>query len=519
MRRFLILLLLASPARATTRYVANAAGTFTGGTNCNGQTAITVATFNGTSQSAGDLNWVCGTVTTSLAPTGSGGSGNPVVIRFDTGASIIKANCGTNGCINLNGLSNYLIDGSPTSTACGYVGQQDVSCNGLITSTNVGTGLTSTDSVGVYVRGGGSNVEIRNLAITNLYVMASTTDASASGNYYGVWTDGTNVHVHNCVIHDAYGAIKGEAGNNNSEYDHNQLYNSNWSVAVFGPSTNVPDDTTVILIHDNDMHDWAVWDNTSDDYHHDGCFAAGNNNLATGISHISCYNNYFHGSVSDPTACAGAGSGSCMTAHIYMNDGNHFQAYNNYIVASVAGQYVNNGFILFLTFGTLDANDGIWNNTVVGASGASGYCISIRGDASMDYRNNVLSKCHQLLNVSTSPATTFTNIDYNTYQNSSLTSAWQNGSSTYSTIAAWRTAISGETNAQATTGSLGLGGSGIPGAGSVVIGAGTNLTSLSLSALDRDALGVARPATGAWDAGAIQNQVSVVQPANAPFIF
>lgn len=508
----LFFVLIALPASAATRFVSQSGGLFSGGTNCNGQTAISVATFNATTQAANDLNWICGTVTTSLAPVGSGGVGTPVIIRFDTGASVTKSSCGSLGCINLNGLSNYLIDGSPTSTPCGYVSQADVTCNFVIVATGSGTTGTNTDSNGIYARGGGSNIEIKNVGIANMYVITSATDNNATNNYYGVWTDATNIHVHNCQIHDTFGTIKGESGNNNSEYDHCQLYNSNWSVAVFGPSTNTPNATTQIKIHDNDMHDWANWDNSTvaNPYHHDGCFAAGNNNLANGISFISCYNNYFHGTVSDPTTCATSASGSCMTAHVYMNDGNNFNTYNNRIQVSVAGQFVNNGFITYQTFGTLDATDAIWNNTVVGTNGTGGYCISVRGDASIDVRNNIMSNCNQLFNATNSPATTLTHLDFNTYQRSALTNAWQCGSNTSSTLAAWRLVtpngaacnVSAEASSQALTGSLNLGSQLQPLTGSPVTGAGTNLTSLGVTALNSDAFGNPRPSVGNWDAGA-----------------
>lgn len=116
---------------ATTRYVSQSGGLFSGGSQCNGHTAISVATFNGTGQSAGDTNYLCGNLTSVLTPSGNGSSGNVVSIIFDTGANITVSSCGTNGYIDLNGLSYYLVDGSPTATPCGYVSQGDVACNGL----------------------------------------------------------------------------------------------------------------------------------------------------------------------------------------------------------------------------------------------------------------------------------------------------------------------------------------------------------------------------------------------------
>ena len=93
-RLLLTFLLLCGSALATTRYVAQSAGTFSGGTACNGQTAITPATWNalGSSLAAGDLTWVCGTLTgsssTLLTFPNAGTSGNITTLKFDTGATI-----------------------------------------------------------------------------------------------------------------------------------------------------------------------------------------------------------------------------------------------------------------------------------------------------------------------------------------------------------------------------------------------------------------------------------------------
>jgi len=98
-------LLFSSP---TTRYVAQSAGTFNGGTACNGQTTISAATFNSTKNSPGDVDYVCGTITGSaggavLTVVGSGSSGNPITLIFDTGASLSAPYCNwagnSSGCL------------------------------------------------------------------------------------------------------------------------------------------------------------------------------------------------------------------------------------------------------------------------------------------------------------------------------------------------------------------------------------------------------------------------------------
>lgn len=510
-----LLLLTALPASAATIYVAQASAGANTGANC--ANARAVSSLAAGDWTAGNAIHLCGTITSTISSQGNGSSGNVISVIFETGASITVSACGTNGCIGLNGASWILVDGG---TTCGYVAGADVACNGLISATGEGSGIGNSDSVGVYTRGGSSHIEIRNLEIKGMYVHtcpnSSCNDTNPTGNNYAIWDNGSSNTFHNLILHDAEAGWKAETGTNNSSLYNSQLYNLNWSAFWSGPATNTPDNVTQNSAHDNDMHDWANWDTTSDTFHHDGCFAAGNNNLANGISHISCYNNYIHGSISDPTACASVGSGSCMTAPIYMNDGNNFQAYNNRIINLTSGQYVNNGFITFQSFGTLDASDGIWDNTIIGTNGAGGYCISVRGDASMDLRNNVLSACNQLFNATISPNTTFTHLDFNSYQNSSLTNAWQCGSNTYSTLAAWKVATpngatcnaSAEASSQATTSSLGLNSLAVPQPGSILISFGTCLGGLSITPLNSDAAGNARPACATlWDAGAL-NKIS-----------
>jgi hypothetical protein len=103
-------------------------------------------------------------------------------------------------------------------------------------------------------------------------------------------------------------------------------------------------------------------------------------------------------------------------------------------------------------------------------------------------------------------SSTFAVLNNNIYQDASLNSIWRTGSNFYSTLAAWRTASGGDANAQATTGSLNLDANYKPLSNSITVGAGANLTSVGITALNSDKAGVARPSTGAWDAGAYQYQ-------------
>jgi hypothetical protein len=89
------------PAFGATRYIAQSAGTFSGGSACNGQTTITPATFNGITNAPGDVNYICGAISAPggtsglLVVKGSGSAGSPVTIKFDAGAVISAPYWGT----------------------------------------------------------------------------------------------------------------------------------------------------------------------------------------------------------------------------------------------------------------------------------------------------------------------------------------------------------------------------------------------------------------------------------------
>ena len=167
----------------TTRYVAQTAGTFTGGTACNGQTAITLATWNATALNPGDITYVCGVITVTANTYGflfqnSGTSLNPIQLIFDTGA-ILQSNAfaGANptslcnvstpsNCpagISVAGFNDIIIDG-------GTNGIVQNLANGSASVTCVGTGVACAyqqNSLGVYLSGTG--LIMRNLTVQHIY--------------------------------------------------------------------------------------------------------------------------------------------------------------------------------------------------------------------------------------------------------------------------------------------------------------------------------------------------------------
>ncbi len=169
-----------------------------------------------------------------------------------------------------------------------------------------------------------------------------------------------------------------------------------------------------------------------------------------------------------------------------------------------------NGFLFFEVVGSNLPGIVAANNTIIGGNTGfgNGSCLYAEGVTGATIENNVLSNCPVLLwGVSGS---TYSALNNNVYQNSSLSNSWQiggsagGGGSLYSSLAAWQSGTGAEGNSKATSGSLTLSSTYQPQTGSIVIGAGANLTSLGITALNTSKGGIARPSSGAWDAGAYE---------------
>jgi len=486
----MFVIVAAAFSTASDIYIAqNAAGGDTG-TDC--ADAHAVSWFNSSANwgsKAGQIGpgttvRLCGTLTSNLTANGSGSSGGPITILFESGAGISLSSCGSMGCLNVAGKSYIVVDGG---------------VNGVIEATNSGTGLGSGDSYGVYARTC-TSCEIKNLTIRNMYIHNGASDNNG-GNSYGIWLQGSNNLVHDNVIHDGVSGITVETNSSGNQFYNNTIYNVNWGIfESAGASTNA---ITNEKIYNNTLHDWANWDTTADTFHHDGIFLSGNN-AATNLTHVDVYNNYLFGTSSSSVTCAPApGNGSCMTAYIYVNTDSYVRVFNNLLVANAGDPGPNNGWILMY----VDDHDSLYNNTVIGGGivGPSN-CVVLNSGTNFSFKNNILSNCPTLLWTTGSPTFVSGGIDFNTYQNSSLTGAWRNGGSYYNTLADWRTAVGGESSSQAQTASLDLDSNYKPLSSSSAVTAAENLTTLGIITLDSDRAGIARPSGSTlWDAGAYQD--------------
>ena len=507
-------LLLSTLAFGTTRYIAQSAGTFTGGTACNGQTAIALATWNATSESAGDISYICGTLTVTggstvsgLVPAWSGASGNPNKIIFDTGAILQSTAFGggpavgnANGAIYIASVSYWTIDGQGTgiiqNTANGSPGQ---------TTCIAGTCTVQQGSVGVWISNA-TGIMVQNLIVQNIYMdlngEATGGFSGAAGNSTDVWVGGpaSTITISNCQLKDSHTGIW--AGFDNGTIAAFNVYGNTvdhhaWGISWASGNT-TPGVTSTGSIHDNSIGNFTDWNlSGSSGWHTDGIIIY---TYSTTAFNPVIYNNYFYGDLD-----GGTGAG---TAHISVGTNSGSDA-----TGLGAGEIFNN--VIDMT-GTTHCAAALWdqgasvqfyNNTVLGPSSCStgtSFGLVISGKTAT-LSNNVFSTVSNMIGGYGSVATDISASDHNDYYNCMSSSCFgfgNGGGPTYSTLAAFQSATGLETNS-VTTNPL-LDGNYKLQSGSPAIGLGANLTSLSITALDSDKAGVARPSFGAWDPGAYQ---------------
>lgn len=493
-------------------------GAFSGGSSCNGKTAISVAAFNASAPTGGQY-YLCGTVTSQVKINGSGSSGTPLVFTFDVGASITLPACdNTNGCLNVAGKSYIIVDGGTPcgpGTACSTA----LTGTGIIQETANGSGLANQqNSIAIQATGGCTNCEFRNLIIGPLYQHTSPTDVFpfvADGAIYMNGCNGCTTKIHDSTIHDMSAGLNylpASAGDSGLQFYNMYMYNYNGGINLAASESS--EILSGASIHNSYFGSTANWDaplsGGSCKYHHDGIHAWGE--FGGEVTGVQFYDNIVTGDY-----------GGCPTGAIFFEGytGNS-NFYNN--VFSTTYTTMSNGIVNIDGF-----NIGFYNNTILGALQPSDICFvtgygsdsSFVYTPSISFENNILQNCHTL--IEQTPAggpVVMTAWDYNAYGNlPSLGTLVYNGSP-YASLAAWRTGCGNPTNGSCDhnsvipsggiSASLGLVG-GIPSPGSPVVGVGVNLTALGLTGLNFDYTGTPRPATGPWTIGAYQNPPTILQ--------
>jgi hypothetical protein len=510
---------LQRPAFGTTRYISQSGGTFSGGTACSGQTTITPATFNNLTNAPGDLNYICGTIsvpanTTGILVNGSGTSGNPITIKFDSGAVLTSPEWpadGTSGAIDIGGNSYITIDGN--GGANGWTqGVIQATANGDSGAACLSGSCTyHGDSNGIEATDGAHYITVQGLAIIDMYVATNPSPGGGTCLYdhgnISNWTI-TNNFMHDmgwCV------SLQYDSGtSSNVTITNNQIYNIDHGIALGGPHAGQT--LTNVFVSGNNIHDYSNWDTSADTWHHDGIHIWGyNDNGSDPISNVYIYNNKFGGCI-----------GNNVTAHIFIeaNGGSttNVSIFNNTLIDTCNGQD-NDGM---LTTGQ-DGGYKIYNNTIMAtSSGNNDVCMGTSSSPNVTFINNVVSGCGQGLMYLNGGSVLSGGLHNNIYAagpgnctNSGNDCFDYGNSGWFGNLSAWQSTTGQDASPTAYVANANLNSTGVPQTGSAVIGMGANLSSLctgSLAPLCSDINGTARPTSGSWTAGAYSTGGSSTGP-------
>lgn len=443
----------------------------------------------------GTITGTGGTAASVFTFQGSGTSGHPVTMVWETGSALTASYFSL--AISLSTQKFIILDGG---VACGPGTGGNINgmtpCNGTIQNTANGTGLANS-SFSTFIASSGdcTSCEVRNLNLLNNYVHTQCElgtgmcDVNAGTTENAVITfngGGSGVSVHNNIYHDCSWCVNFQAatGNASFSYYNNYGYALAHGLALYGGTTWAGP----ALVHDSNFGDMSNWDTGTDDkYHADSIHVFGGN-----LAEVDIYSSRF----STQNQC-------CITGEIFLEQGTAWTSngiwriFNNVFlqpsgaVNGLVQPYIGTSAVFF-------------NNTIVGPSGsATGFQPS---GTNVTIENNIISSFPNLLNLNGNIGTTLIALDYQAYGNTSGFNSWVGPVDTGS-FTTWLAGCSCDTHS-AYAASLNLNADGSPMASaSNVIGKGLNLTASCsgvLASLCSDINGVARPSSAAWDIGAFQ---------------
>lgn len=451
---------------------------------------------------------LCGTITgsagSSMTFQGSGSVGNPVTVKFESGAVMQstawgqgqgEGACPCAGAFTISGVHDVVVDGGGTPNTGNNPAGLAVQ-NGVIKNTGDG-------GIGVYIHQS-TDVTVKNLVIGPIYTASTFARAVTNIVVDGGTTGNSNVVLQNNILPTAGTGVGVEGAEGTGTipvHIYRNLINGNhcWKISEVNGGTN-----SIVLIDGNEFINWS----TDNGCHTDGLFS---NN---GYAYI--YNNYFHGNIM---------VGGSPTGYFYCTYPSTASGFNsscrvfNNIFESMTG-VINGGN---------GGPDKFYNNTNISASAIIFYMDQGSG-SSVSAQNNIAIASGTPSNLSPNSTQIYApqyggsgsnffvanGSDYNDYYGFSLNGWWAGTT----TLVSW---LSQGFDTHSLTSNPNLSSS-FPYtllSGSPALRAGANLTSVCnadqyMAPLCKDRLGNARPTTGAWDMGATQvSQVSQTAP-NAP---
>lgn len=548
----LAFLLMALPLKANDIYISQTgAGTKDGSSCANAQ----IYTFFNNSGNwgtgkpivPGTTVHLCGTISgpNPLSGTGGGGqgiltfhgsgaSGSPITVLFESGASL-QANyfgADSSAAILTHGFSWITINGGT---------------NGFMQDTANGSDLANHQSSLAIDFAGCSNCEFKNLTIENLYVYkpfatitsitgngttATATCANSCGmsagavvsisdetpsscnasgvtvssattttvSYPSACTSGgagqladtftfvhdgcffsvgsqSNVLIHDNVLHDLHWCISPGYGDSIQIYN-NKIYNIDHGVTLglANGQTN-----SNLSIHDNHIYSYSNWDSgTVNVHHHDGIFFFGCSPTpcTATLSSPTIYNNLLEGPI-----------GGNITGHVFLKNASGqpltvtgLAMFNNVFIADANDPGGDPTGLVALAAGSGNL---IYNNSLLGGSTTNTTtCFASNTNTTSEaFLNNVMTTCNGLMSFDDPPTATFASgsPDYNVYANGGhLAFNCDHNFDDFSHFSSWRSSacVNNNDSHSSAPASAGLSSEGVPQAGSPVIGAGTNLTNL-----------------------------------------
>jgi hypothetical protein len=502
-------------------YVSQSGGAFSGGTACNGQTTISVATHNTSVAwastatpgkiSPGAIVYLCGTLasavnTNLLKMQGSGLTGSPITYIGDTG-SILQSPAfpaGTSaGGINLNGNSYITFNNVTVQNTL----------NGTPGGACPGGSCTSAQQSAAWNVQNSSNIIIENSTCQYIYIHASgdTTTGEPDTSFDNcVWANafGSNIVITNNTFHDIgwsiylYGSQTGSVG---PAITQNNIYNYVHGIGL------APNATGQIiqnaLIDSNRIHDAANWTDggctgTGCPDHIDGIHTFVQNSTTGGtINGIQISNNWFYGTFPQNTTaelyCQGGQGGAQGTQENYSVFNNVFDT------TGMSGITGGNGAMSCYPW---TGTNILANNTFIGDSTTVHQCLTIQGQAGevLYMENNLFANCGVdiLSGTGLGGPPPVTNWLVNGYESNTGPNPWQWNGVNQSTFSGFQSACACDASPSFNQSALDVNlTTYIPNGGSSAIGIGANLSSLNAGLATDSTLGgtvtpTTRPGSG-----------------------
>lgn len=373
--------------------------------------------------SAGDTVHFCGTITTTANVRMGGAAGNPITLKFESGAKFSKAAWGntSSAAILINKKNYIVIDGDNV---------------GIIENTDSGTSFAAKQqTAGIYALDS-AGLEIKNLTIQNLYQrIAYSNDSNAVG--FGIYA----TKMTSCLIHDNI--------INNSKYgiftstsvarDGMDIYNNTITKCSSGIVAALEAGVvwSNINIYNNRIAENYIWAGTwgAGLWHHNDGIHTWGNYAGAQLGPLNIYNNTIGGDMGDKTS-----------GWIYLENYNYpVLIYNNVLYADSGTRGPTNGYIYYKGYSS-SATVGIYNNELNGPSatgtGGNGIYLQNAKAYTVDIQGNSFSKLFYAIYDDTAGNSVKT-LDYNSYDLANLDKVGKITNSTYSTLAAWQTALGG----------------------------------------------------------------------------